>query len=188
MPHETIRTIYSADRLKRVSVFRRDDGTFGFLEEYFSEAPREQCWVPKFQSTESFCPSENVALTEIFGRVEWLSSLDLHYEGTAELPCAGGLATPPPQIGGADVICYTPIDQRHRRTGNCLHSGTVPGFVAGLAICQYPDEPYYYLFHCDSDWQVISDTFHVNLEDAKHQAEFEFTGVSVTWSEFSQDL
>ena len=89
----------------------------------------------------------------------------------------------PSQIGGANVICYTPIDGRHRHTGNCrqIVAGVLQGAAAGLAICQYEGEDSFYLFGCDENWQCVTDTWHQTLDDAKHQAEFEYEGVSGTW-------
>lgn len=56
------------------------------------------------------------------------------------------------------------------------------GPMAGLAICQYPDDDAVYLFGCDADWNNITDTWHQTVDDAKHQAEFEYQGVSDTWT------
>jgi hypothetical protein len=55
------------------------------------------------------------------------------------------------------------------------------GQMAGLAICQYAGEEAFYLFGCDADWQNVTDTWHQTLDDAQHQAEFEYEGVSETW-------
>jgi hypothetical protein len=89
----------------------------------------------------------------------------------------------PSKIGGATVICYTPIDGRHRHTGSCRQSvaDVLQGAAAGLAICQYEGEDSFYLFGCDENWQSVTDTWHETLEDARHQAEFEYGGVSRTW-------
>jgi hypothetical protein len=54
--------------------------------------------------------------------------------------------------------------------------------MAGLAICQSNDAQEFYLFGCDADWNVVTDTFHMSLDEAKEQAEFEYEGVSKTWS------
>jgi death-on-curing protein len=84
------------------------------------------------------------------------------------------------------VICYTSIDSRHRRTGNTRHlmGSTVLGRVARLAVCKSiePNSVGYFLFGCDEQWNVLSDTWHGTLQDAKHQAEFEYEGVSETWN------
>lgn len=86
-------------------------------------------------------------------------------------------------MDGARVLLYTAIDSRHQPTGNCRH--TVDGRpldpVNGLAICQYEGQAGFYLFYCDSDWRVLTDTYHDTLEGAKNQAEFEYVGVKGTW-------
>jgi len=86
-------------------------------------------------------------------------------------------------IGGANVICFTPIDLRHRQTGNCLHivAGVVQRQAAGLAVCQYEGEDCFYLFGCDVDWNSVTDTWHPSLDDALDAAEIEYVGVSETW-------
>jgi hypothetical protein len=90
----------------------------------------------------------------------------------------------PETIVGAEVVLYTRIDERHLATNNCRHEvgGTIQGPAAGLAICRPPGDDGYYLIYCDEDWGAITDTWHLTLDDAKHQAEFEYAGVSETWS------
>ncbi len=89
----------------------------------------------------------------------------------------------PGVIGGARVLLYTPIDGRHRHTGNCEQyvAGELMGPAAGLAICRYEGDAAVYLFGCDEDWEAVTDTWHETLEDAKAQAEFEYEGVTATW-------
>jgi hypothetical protein len=89
----------------------------------------------------------------------------------------------PEIVGGARVVCYTPIDHRHRYTGNTRQvvAGVLLGPANGLAICQYDGESAFYLFGCDADWNSLSDTWHETLEDAKEQAEFEYEETSQTW-------
>ncbi len=89
----------------------------------------------------------------------------------------------PDTVGGAKVICYTPIDTRHRHTGNTkqIVGGVLLGPAKGLAICQYDGESAFYLFGCDEEWNSLSDTWHETLEDAKEQAEFEYEGTKETW-------
>jgi hypothetical protein len=89
----------------------------------------------------------------------------------------------PSDIGGAQVLYYTKIDERHHVTGKCHHAvgRQVMGAAAGLAICQYPGEDSYYLFYCDRQWNVVTDTWHETIKDALQQAEFEYEGVSATW-------
>ena len=92
--------------------------------------------------------------------------------------------TPVPNaIGGARVICFTSIDERHKHTGNTrqIVNGALQGTAAGLAICQYDGEDAFYLFSCDSDWNAATDTWHQSLAEAQAQATSEYEGVSDTW-------
>jgi hypothetical protein len=81
------------------------------------------------------------------------------------------------------VIAYTPIDGRHRFTGNTRQvvRGQVAGAMAGLAICRHPGATECYLFGCDGDWQSVTDTWHQSVVEAKEQGEYEYEGVSKTW-------
>jgi hypothetical protein len=91
----------------------------------------------------------------------------------------------PDVVDGARVFRWTSIDERHRPTGNCRHivvSGEVRGPAAGLAICQHDGEACFYLFGCDAEWSVVTDTWHATLEEALSQAEFEYEGVARTWN------
>ena len=89
----------------------------------------------------------------------------------------------PESIDGAKVILFTPIDQRHRHTGDCVQNvaGVPQGPAAGLAICSYLGEEGYYLFGCDATWSSITDTWHQTVEEAMRQAEFEYESISGTW-------
>ena len=91
----------------------------------------------------------------------------------------------PRVIGGATVVCYTPIDGRHRPTGGCRHvvAGAPVGPLAGLAICRYADGDGFYLFGCDVAWRVMTDTWHPSVEEARAQAEFEYVGIMATWQQ-----
>jgi hypothetical protein len=55
------------------------------------------------------------------------------------------------------------------------------GAMSGLMICFSEQEQAYYLYGCDENWKTITDTWHSSLDDAKHQAEFEYEGISRTW-------
>ena len=91
----------------------------------------------------------------------------------------------PRTINDANVVCFTPIDRRHRPTGACRH--TVDGVpqppFAALAVCRYGDDGGYYLLYCDEEWNAVTDTWHATVEDAIAQAEFEFEGTSATWEQ-----
>lgn len=89
----------------------------------------------------------------------------------------------PEVIGGARVVLYSPIDQRHRPTGGCPHTvaEVLQGPAAGLAICRYDGEDVCYLFGCDGGWNAVTDTWHQTPRDAMRQAESEYEGVWRTW-------
>ena len=55
------------------------------------------------------------------------------------------------------------------------------GAMSGLAICQPTEGRDFFLFGCDGDWNVITDTWHQTLDEAKKQAEFEYEGIGKTW-------
>ena len=61
------------------------------------------------------------------------------------------------------------------RTRHVVARVEVGGF-AGLAI-EYPNDRGFYLFYCDGEWGVVTDTYHDSVENAVDQAEFEFSGV-----------
>lgn len=90
---------------------------------------------------------------------------------------------PPVEIGGTRVLYYAVFDGRCRPTGNCKHcvAGKAIEPAAGLVIGQHGSDQGYYLLYCDRNWAAVTDTWHQTLEDAMHQAEFEYDGVSYFW-------
>jgi len=38
-----------------------------------------------------------------------------------------------------------------------------------------------FLIGCDSEWGVVTDTWHQDLDEAKDQAEYEYEGIRHTW-------
>jgi hypothetical protein len=78
-------------------------------------------------------------------------------------------------IRGLTIDIVSPATPRQ------IVGGRLIGALAGLAICQYQEESAFYLFGCDCDWKVVTDTWHQSIEDAKAQAEFEYEGVEKTW-------
>jgi hypothetical protein len=72
MTRITVETIVHADGMRRVEIFRRRDGSFGFEE--LRQIEPERAWVPSGHYTNSFCASAEVALSEARARVSWLLS------------------------------------------------------------------------------------------------------------------
>lgn len=89
----------------------------------------------------------------------------------------------PDYIGGAKVVLYTPIDNRHifTKATKQIVAGKLMGKMKGLAICKYENEDAFYLFGCDEKWESVTDTWHQDIEDAKDQAEYEYKGTKDTW-------
>lgn len=92
---------------------------------------------------------------------------------------------PGKEVGGVQVICWSPIDDRHVVTGSCHQSrdGATVSPYAGVAIAQRPGETMAFLFYCDTRWRPVTDTFHMSIARAKEEAEREFNGVCKTWIE-----
>jgi len=57
------------------------------------------------------------------------------------------------------------------------------GAMSGLVVGRPTEAQGFYLFGCDPDWNVVTDTWHESVDDAKEQAEFEYEGISKTWSD-----
>lgn len=70
MTRITVETIVHADGMRRVEIFQRRDGSFGFEELRLIEP--ERAWVASGCYTNSFCASAEVALRETRARVSWL--------------------------------------------------------------------------------------------------------------------
>jgi hypothetical protein len=89
----------------------------------------------------------------------------------------------PNEIDDAVVVAYSPIDDRHTATDDAKHyaAGQLTSTPTAFAICRYEDADAFYLFGCDPEWNVITDSCHMSLDDAKAQAEREYNGVSSTW-------
>ncbi len=68
-----VKSIYSSDRLRKVIIFERDEGAFGFQSWYFSKDPLEMTWIPDGPVTEPICDSAETAEREARGRVWWMS-------------------------------------------------------------------------------------------------------------------
>lgn len=86
------------------------------------------------------------------------------------------------------MLFYTTIDARHIQTGKTTHivDGMIFDNPAGLEICQYDGDSAYYLFYCDENWNVITDTWHQTIDDAIKQAEFEYQHSAQTWQKLER--
>ena len=89
----------------------------------------------------------------------------------------------PTQIDEAKILFITKIDKRHRSTGATRHivNDRQMKEPYGLALCSYEEDPGFYLFYCNSNWEAMNDSYHDTIDLAKEQAEFEFVGTKNTW-------
>lgn len=87
---------------------------------------------------------------------------------------------PPATLDGAKVLKVADLAAA-RATGQTRHyvgDERVTDF-ASIALAQYDDHPGVYIFYCDADWNVITDTLHGDLADAAEQAAVEFEDVEL---------
>lgn len=71
MPSEVVRTIFSRDGNRKVDIFRREGGTFGFSDLEYGED--EGLWFPEGKYSTAIFDSEETALKEVQSRVAWLA-------------------------------------------------------------------------------------------------------------------
>ena len=82
---------------------------------------------------------------------------------------------PPEILDGARVLQFASLSHS-QPTGAAWHvvDGVVVSRFAGLAVARYDNNPSVYLFYCDDDWNVVTDTQHEDVSSAIQQANFEF--------------
>lgn len=71
-----VKELLSEDGTRKVEIFERDNGTFGFKALKFSDDPLEMSWFPYGRFSDCFAPNESIAEREARGRVEWLESVE----------------------------------------------------------------------------------------------------------------
>ena len=87
---------------------------------------------------------------------------------------------PPPTLDGARVLKVANLASA-RPTGQTRHyvgNERVSSF-ASIALTRYGDDPRVYIFYCDAEWNVVTDTLHNDLADAEAQAHIEFEGLDL---------
>ena len=73
MSHFVVETLYDRQRKRRVLILGRPDGTFGFEEQYYADAPAEKAWVPVATRLATRVASVEDAAREARNRVSWLA-------------------------------------------------------------------------------------------------------------------
>jgi len=66
-----VRTLYTPDALRKVEVFERANGTFGFEELHWSD--QEYSWLLSPVQTNPVLDTADQAVKEAYGRISWLS-------------------------------------------------------------------------------------------------------------------
>jgi hypothetical protein len=72
MADETVKTLEHSDGLRRVEIFLRPNGTFGFTELVWDA--EDQAWCPFGRYSGASCATADQAESVARGRVAWLSS------------------------------------------------------------------------------------------------------------------
>jgi len=85
----------------------------------------------------------------------------------------------PSELDGAKVILYT--DNKEINYFGYVRYEDHNETITALAIAKYANGEGYYLFSCDIEWNVIGDTLHSTLEEAKHCAENSEGGKGIIW-------
>jgi hypothetical protein len=96
----------------------------------------------------------------------------------------------PPPLNGPGLIQYATVTPATPASGNTQHrvGGEMTGPAVGLAIYHCDDGNGYYLFGCNSAWEVVTDTWHASFEEASSQAEFEYPGILRYWQKPERKL
>ena len=89
----------------------------------------------------------------------------------------------PSKLDGAKVITTAVVDENVRATGAMIHRGPDGAVPPASALAIVESEVSVYLFYCDHEWQVLADTWHSSVSNAKAQAEFEYAGISQLWKD-----
>ena len=89
----------------------------------------------------------------------------------------------PPELDGAKVIATAVVTDAVRPTGGTIHRGPDGVIPPARALAIVMSEAAIYLFYCDSEWEVLTDTWHSSVDNAKAQAEFEYEGISKLWKD-----
>jgi len=82
-------------------------------------------------------------------------------------------------VGVPTDVARVKLKPHHVPTGNTRHilaSGRViEPVLTSLCIVHDEDSSGVFLFYCDDDGVALADTWHQTVDDAKAQAEFEFS-------------
>ncbi|MBD5779816.1 hypothetical protein IEN85_09955 [Pelagicoccus sp. NFK12] len=66
-----VRSIFGSDKTRKIEIFRRDDGSYGFEDMKFVE---EGFWAPIGKYSQCFAETEEIAEKEAKDRVAWMKN------------------------------------------------------------------------------------------------------------------
>ena len=89
----------------------------------------------------------------------------------------------PSELDGSRVLATAIVGGAVRPTGATIHRGPDGVVPSASALAIVTGETGVFLFYCDSEWQVLADTWHSSVSEAKAQAEFEYAGISKVWTD-----
>ena len=78
-----VKELVAPDGRRKVQIFRRDNGTYGFESFRFDDDPLALCWVPYGRFSKCIADSEELAEHEARGHIDWFR--DGNDEGVAAL-------------------------------------------------------------------------------------------------------
>jgi hypothetical protein len=87
----------------------------------------------------------------------------------------------PNELDGAKVILYT--DNKASNNFGYVRYEDHNEIITALAIAKYDKDKSYYLFDCNLEWEVICDTLHSTIDEAKYCAENSIKVNKITWYE-----
>jgi hypothetical protein len=89
----------------------------------------------------------------------------------------------PTELNGARVLFTAIVGPKVRPTRNTAHhvEGETLAPVQALAIGAGSNDGGFFLFYCNREWVVLTDTWHMTIANAMEQAEFEYAGIHECW-------
>ena len=69
-----LKEIFSSDLKRKTVIFQREDNSFSFEEQIFSEDPFELCWIPYGKYSISYFDNALKAEREAKSRINWLEN------------------------------------------------------------------------------------------------------------------
>lgn len=92
---------------------------------------------------------------------------------------------PPRELDGAKVLLWAVLRKENTKTDamRLYADGKEQTEFSGIALAQFQKnrDSGVYLFYCDQEWEVENDSLYRDLEEAKAEAERQFTGLSNRW-------